>query len=256
MSKTEGAGFDKNIEPQRTRRITKKHEEYLPKYYLLIMNTSDPHTLAATFDAELRASPEWRTPLIRPIIKKYAKICTSLPAEHMLVLTHLLIEQYDQRSDAYELLSYHRPAMRALDSVELGALGRGNNSWWSVDSFARLLSGPAWMAGQVSDEVIHTWARSADLWWRRAALVSTVAFNMRSHGGKGDAPRTFAVCRMLACDHEDMVVKALSWALRELVWVDRKAVEDFLVEYDYCLAGRVKREVRHKLDTGLKNPKK
>jgi len=219
------------------------------------MNTLDPNTIAANLDAELRALPEWRTPLVRPIIKKYSKICAGLSAEQMLALTHLLIEQYDQRTDAYELLSYHRPAMGVLDADKLEALGKGINSWWSVDSFARLLSGPAWMAGQVPDEAIFTWARSTDLWWRRAALVSTVAFNMRSHGGKGDAPRTFAVCRMLACDHEDMVVKALSWALRELVWVDHQAVEDFLIEYEACLARRVKREARHKLDSGLKNPK-
>jgi len=54
--------------------------------------------------------------------------------------------------------------------------------------------------------------------------VSTVAFNVRSQGGKGDVPRTLAICEMLAADNEDMVVKALSWALRELVPFDSKAV--------------------------------
>jgi 3-methyladenine DNA glycosylase AlkD len=220
------------------------------------MEHIDPDTLAISLDAELRALPMWRAPLARPIIKKYAKLCQKLTPGQMLTLTHLLIDRFDQRGDGYELLSYHHPAMRTLGESELEALGQGINSWWSVDSFARLLSGPVWAAGQVSDEVIHAWAVSPDLWWRRAALVSTVALNMRSHGGKGDAPRTFAVCRMLACDPEDMVVKALSWALRELVWVDRAGVESFLAEYDACLAGRVKREVRNKLDTGLKTPKK
>ena len=60
---------------------------------------------------------------------------------------------------------------------------------------------------------------------------------------------------MLAADHDDMVVKGLSWALRELVPMDREAVVAFLEDYDGVLAARVKREVRNKLETGLKNPK-
>jgi 3-methyladenine DNA glycosylase AlkD len=115
---------------------------------------------------------------------------------------------------------------------------------------------PAWRDGQVPDELIHRWAVSPDLWWRRAALVSTVAFNVRSQGGKGDVPRTLAICRLLVADHQDMVVKALSWALRELVVFDPQAVQGFLKEYDQVLAGRVKREVGSKLTTGLKNPRK
>jgi 3-methyladenine DNA glycosylase AlkD len=51
-----------------------------------------------------------------------------------------------------------------------------------------------------------------------------------------------------------MVVKALSWALRELVQHDPNAVQQFLDGYDDLLAARVKREVRNKLKTGLKNP--
>jgi 3-methyladenine DNA glycosylase AlkD len=59
---------------------------------------------------------------------------------------------------------------------------------------------------------------------------------------------------LLAGDHEDMVVKALSWALRELVPHDPEAVRAFLADYDPVLAARVKREVSNKLETGLKNP--
>jgi 3-methyladenine DNA glycosylase AlkD len=64
------------------------------------------------------------------------------------------------------------------------------------------------------------------------------------------------VCRLLASDHADMVAKALSWALRELVVHDAGAVVQFLSEHEGVLAARVKREVRHKLATGLKNPRR
>lgn len=52
-----------------------------------------------------------------------------------------------------------------------------------------------------------------------------------------------------------MVVKALSWALRALVERDPKAVQQFLEENGGRVAALVRREVRHKLLTGRKNPK-
>ena len=57
---------------------------------------------------------------------------------------------------------------------------------------------------------------------------------------------------MLAADGDDMVVKAMSWALRELAKRDPRAVRDFLAAQP--VAARVAREVRNKLTTGLKNP--
>jgi 3-methyladenine DNA glycosylase AlkD len=53
-----------------------------------------------------------------------------------------------------------------------------------------------------------------------------------------------------------MVVKGMSWALRELAKRDPAAVEGFLREQAGALAARVVREVRNKLTTGRKNPKR
>jgi 3-methyladenine DNA glycosylase AlkD len=53
-----------------------------------------------------------------------------------------------------------------------------------------------------------------------------------------------------------MVVKALSWALRELSKRDPDSVRKFLKEHDGKLAPRVVRDVTSKLETGLKNPRK
>ena len=86
--------------------------------------------------------------------------------------------------------------------------------------------------GQISDTVIHRWARSEVFWWRRTALVSTVALNTRSQGGYGDVETILTLCDMLVKDHEDMVVKAMSWALRALVVHDPSAVRVFLKEYE------------------------
>src|SRR5207253_10564833 len=95
-----------------------------------------------------------------------------------------------------------------------------------------------------------------DRWWRRAALVCTVALDNKVRGGSGDTTRTLEVCRILVKDRDDMVVKAMSWSLRELSRRDPEVVRAFLDEYQSKLAARVVREVRTKLTTGLKNPRK
>jgi 3-methyladenine DNA glycosylase AlkD len=85
-----------------------------------------------------------------------------------------------------------------------------------------------------------------------------VPLNNRARGATspaGDAIRTLVVCRALAADRADMVVKALSWALRELARRDPQAVKAFMAEQGEALAPRVRREVGNKLRTGLKNPR-
>jgi 3-methyladenine DNA glycosylase AlkD len=163
---------------------------------------------------------------------------------------------WESRFLACELVASHGPALAAVGAAELEALGAGMADWGAVDTFGCYVAGPAWRERQVRDEVVHGWARSPDRWWRRAALVATVALNSRARGGRGDAARTLAVCRLLAGDRDDMVVKALSWALRELAKRDADAVRAFLAEHEGRLAPRVVREVTNKLTTGLKTPRR
>lgn len=215
-----------------------------------------PADLASAFDAEQRALAVHKTDTERAICHKYMVDVRQAPAEYVLAFARQLLFTYGHRWQAYELIAGHKAAFQILNGKILEELGQGINSWWTTDSFARTLSGPAWRDGLVTDDLIVRWAHSPDLWWRRAALVSTVAFNIRSQGGKGDVPRTLSICRMLVADREDMVVKALSWALRALVYFDPLAVEGFLQEHESVLAGRVRREVGSKLRTGLKNTRK
>ena len=201
-------------------------------------------------------------PTIRPIRRDLSRQVARANPESVLALALAIVERSlrdgepDLRWVGYEIAHYHRPTLASLNLESLERLGRGLDSWDSVDVFSLYLSGVAWRKGQIGDEDVRGWARSADRWWRRVALVSTVALNLKTRGGTGDADRTLAVCRMLADDGDDMVVKALSWALRVVLPYDRKAVTGFLAEYDHCLAGRVRREVGTKLSTGRKNPRR
>ena len=153
----------------------------------------------------------------------------------------------------WELINKHPAALALLDLARVEALGAGNSTWDEVDGYAIYVSGAAWIRGRIRDVDVRRWTQSPDLWRRRAALVSTVVLNTRVHGGRGDTKRTLDIAKRLVDDREDMVVKAMSWALRSLVPWDRAAVERFLAEHETRLAARVKRETRTKLRTGKKN---
>ena len=153
---------------------------------------------------------------------------------------------------AFEVLDKHKAARQSLTLEDLLELGQGIDNWVSVDYFAGLLAGPAWREGQIPDEVIEKWATSNDKWWRRAAVVSTVALNQKARGGMGDPKRTLKICRLVAQDRDDMVAKALSWALRELAKRETEPVVEFINQNENILPKRVIREVRRKIETGRK----
>ena len=210
--------------------------------------------IARAIDRDLRALRTANTPSLRAVRRRYSKELRDASARAVRELIFDLQERYGRRFIACELISYHPEALASLRATHLRRLGRGMQSWSDVDTFCCLVAGQVWRERQVPDSLIHGWARSRDRWWRRSALVATVPLNTRARGGRGDSRRTQAVCRLLLDDRDDMIEKALSWALRELIAWDADGVDAFLERYDDRIAARVRREVRNKLATGLKNP--
>ena len=216
--------------------------------------------LVDEIDSRIRALPNLKAESVRSVRKEFSKRLAHTSPQIVILLSlrllHLDRPGFEYRFVAYELVSYHKAALRSLGEKELELLGHGISKWEDVDTFACYLAGPAWREYQVPDELIHRWARSEDCWWRRAAIVCTVALNNKARGGSGDTTRTLEVCRILVSDRDDMVVKAMSWSLRELSRRDPDSVRAFLLEYNGMLAPRVVREVKTKLTTGLKNPRR
>jgi 3-methyladenine DNA glycosylase AlkD len=212
----------------------------------------DPVAVAAEIDREIRTLPDQGVQPVRAVRRAWSRRLRSAPAAGVAAVAMALVHR--QRWVAYELLYHHPGGLDSLGVEDVERLGQGMADWGSVDAFGCSVSGPAWRRGRIPDEALHRWAASPDRWWRRAALVSTVPLNLRSRGGTGDTGRTLDICRRLAADGDDMVVKALSWALRELVVWDPEAVRRFLDAHHDVLAARVRREVRNKLETGRKHP--
>lgn len=192
---------------------------------------------------------------LRSVVKTYRKRVAEKEGRfvHDLALALIAHNVVECRQVAYELIAGHREAREMLNVARVERLGQGIDNWACVDLFCGNIAGPAWMKERITDETIMRWSRSDDLWWRRAAVVATVPFNQKSKGGTGDTRRTLMLCSELVADPEEMVQKAISWALRELVPWDRAAAERFLEEHAESVSARVRREVRKKLETGKKN---
>lgn len=215
----------------------------------------DPEAIAREIIAAIQDLEDPIVPRVRVVRKRYSRQLQSADGNLVLAIARLLHVELEESWVALELIRHHKPALRLITPQHLEEFGRRLSSWGTVDAFAGYLAGPAWMRGQIDDELVLSWTRAESRWWRRAALVCTVVLNTPSHGGLGDVERTLAVCDRLIDDRDDMVVKAMSWALRKLVAHDPEALQDFMKRNDDRLAARVKREVRNKLSTGLKNPK-
>jgi 3-methyladenine DNA glycosylase AlkD len=193
-------------------------------------------------------------PAIRRVVRDLARATRPQSPAAILRLAVALARKgsIEGRQVGYELLGRRADALALVDRAVAERLGRGNDNWASVDAFATTVTGPAWRLGHLADGDLLAWARSTDPWWRRTALVSTVALNTASKGGQGDSRRTLLICRATMADLTPMVAKAVSWALRSLAPHDPAGVLVFLDRYGRRLPAAVVREVRTKVFTGRK----
>lgn len=196
-----------------------------------------------------------KNPDAKALIKKWWPELKAWPPEQLLALAKELVNTriFECNHVAFELLWKNKKALRLIHLKDIEELGKNIDNWVTVDTLSVMISGQAWRENRITDKDVLGWLHSGNRWWRRVAVVSTVALNLKSRGGTGDARRTLLVCEKVVDDRDDMIVKALSWALRELSKSDKTAVEVFMKKYEDRLPRRVIREVYTKLETGRKN---
>ena len=98
------------------------------------------------------------------------------------------------------------------------------NNWDLVD-----VSAPDVVGRYLIDkprDVLYELARFSNLWERRTAIVSTLAFIR-----EGDLDDTFKIAEMLLTDDHDLIHKATGGWLREAGKRDRPRLLDFLNEH-------------------------
>jgi 3-methyladenine DNA glycosylase AlkD len=215
-----------------------------------------PQAIAFGIRAEIAALPRRDTPHVRALRKEWSVRLKGAEAGEVVAIAQALERAAPQEGKwvGYELIRHHKGAFGAVGPDEVEDFASRLGSWYATDAFGTILSGPLWARGRLADAMFEAWSRSENRWLRRSALVATVGRNGAARGG--DPARTFPLCLALAADRDDMVEKAVSWALRYLSQKDRGAVVAFMDQHGGEFRPRVRREVRHKLDTGLKTPRR
>ena len=104
------------------------------------------------------------------------------------------------------------------------------NNWDLVDNTARDILG-VYLYQKGNTALLDRLARSANVWERRIAIVSTHAFIQ-----KGEFVDTVRISKLLISDEHDLIHKACGWMLREVGKQNkahasgRKVLEEFLAQ--------------------------
>jgi 3-methyladenine DNA glycosylase AlkD len=138
-----------------------------------------------------------------------------LPKTRVLALVRALwkTKNHEMRSAGIKLLENHQRALGAADLPLLETLLRASRSWAYVDWLCTRVVAPIVEREPASKRVLARWARDADFWIRRSALLSLLPALRR---GAGD----FALFERLAIpmlvESEFFVRKAIGWVLRDV----------------------------------------
>jgi 3-methyladenine DNA glycosylase AlkD len=160
-----------------------------------------------------------------PELRKLAKEYRSIRPEE--VLAFLASEYHEERMLALLMLIHAYSKGDGLTKAEIYELYLKNtrfiNNWDLVDVSAPRLVGDFLFTR--SREPLYTLARSASLWERRIAIMSTFHFIR-----KADYSDSLKISEVLLGDREDLIHKAVGWMLREIGKSDLPAEEAFLRE--------------------------
>ncbi len=194
-------------------------------------------------------------PNLKIVLKELKKQTKLFSVSDRMELTKKLIDIdiFECQQLAYEYLGNDKNVLKTLSEKDIDDLGKNLDNWLSVDYYAALIVGYAWRENIITIEKVKKFLDSDNFWIRRIAIVATISLNQKARGGTGDSKRTLDICKLVIDDHEDMINKALSWALRELAKVDKESVIKFVEQYRDRLNKKVLREVTNKLEIGTKN---
>lgn len=159
-----------------------------------------------------------------PTARKIALEYKNMPEDGIVELLHSKVHEH--RFAALEILvaqckkNPERSRRILLENIEAA------NNWDLIDVITWKILG-MWALEHHDEKIFHEFAKSKNLWKRRIAVVSYMAFYR--HGAMGDGPE---IIEQLLGDKEPLIHKACGWMLREIYWrVDEHFVESFIIDH-------------------------
>lgn len=228
------------------------------------MPTPDAAALAAAIEATLRAAgtPERAAqekrylrsslehlgatvPAIRKAAAAALRATQALDHDGLVAVVELLWARgvFECRRAAVELLEMNAGRLVAADVQLLERLLRDARTWALVDTLAARVAGPLLMRVRGAGGIIDRWARDADFWLRRSALLLHL---MPLREGRGSFERFARHADAMLEDTEFFVRKAIGWVLRDASRRDPDRVAAWLLPRAARASGVTLREaVKH-----------
>ncbi len=147
-------------------------------------------------------------------LKNVTELLKDKVHELRLIGLTILVEKYqkakadNERKEIYNFYIKHRAAA---------------NNWDLVDLSVYKIMGDYLLRHKEERKILYQFIKSKNLWERRLAMVSCVAF-IRF----GETEDTIKLATALLNDKEDLMHKASGWMLRELGKRDKKVLTNFL----------------------------
>ena len=163
--------------------------------------------------------------LARSIHMKYRDVWT---VDDALAFAETLIadRHLEVKSVGIEVLARYRREFRpALLPIWKRWLARNlSANWATTDAMCGALIGPLMVAHPGLGPRLRVWSRDRNMWVRRASIVGLIP-----RARKGESlDLVYEIAKRLHADREDLIQKAVGWALREAGKTDPARLERYL----------------------------
>jgi 3-methyladenine DNA glycosylase AlkD len=113
---------------------------------------------------------------------------------------------------------------RLLPAWKRWLAGNHSANWATTDAICGVLLGPLLLQHPELGARMRVWARDRNMWVRRASIVGLIP---RARRGES-LDLVYEIARRLHSDREDLIQKAVGWALREAGKTDMPRLERYL----------------------------
>ena len=231
------------------------------------MNTSlGSKSLARRIDAALRAhadpvrargakaylKSDWEfigvaTPVFRRSIKEELAATPLRDRTALLTIVSALWadEVFELRAAAVELLDMHGPLLLPKDLALVERLVRESRTWALVDGLAAHVAGSLVERHPTLARTLDRWARDADFWVRRSAMLALLVPLRR---GGGDFERFSRYADAMLDEREFFIRKAIGWVLRDTSKKRPAMIAEWLAPRMHRASGVTLREALKYLD--------
>lgn len=97
-------------------------------------------------------------------------------------------------------------------------------NWATTDAICGALIGPLLVAFPQRAKAMQAWSRHRNMWVRRASIVGLIPLARRGQ----ELDLVYSIAKRLHADQEDLIQKAVGWALREAGKADPIRLERYL----------------------------